>query len=180
MKKIIVFFLLAAITFNLAAQHTYTAVDAGSKVHFVIKNFGIKTGGDFTGLSGNVNFDPANLSGSSFNVSVKSNTVNTDNNTRDKHLKKEEYFDVDKYPTINFKSTKIITSSAAGKFYVVGNLTIKSVTKVVQFIFDATPKDGGYLFAGSFDINRRDFGVGGSSISLNDKLTVTLSVFAKK
>jgi polyisoprenoid-binding protein YceI len=60
-----------------------------------------------------------------------------------------------------------------------GNLTIKGVTKPVEFGFGATPKDGGYFFDGEFKINRRDFGVGGSSVSLSDKLTVTLEVLAK-
>jgi polyisoprenoid-binding protein YceI len=60
-----------------------------------------------------------------------------------------------------------------------GNLTIKGVTKPIEFGFGATPKNGGYLFDGEFKINRRDFGVGGNSVSLSDKLTVTLSVFAK-
>jgi polyisoprenoid-binding protein YceI len=59
------------------------------------------------------------------------------------------------------------------------NITIKGVTKPVEFGFGATPKNGGYAFDGEFTINRRDFGVGGSSISLSDNLTVALSVFAR-
>ena len=61
-----------------------------------------------------------------------------------------------------------------------GDLTIKGVTKPVEFGFGAIPKDGGYFFDGQFTINRRDYGVGGSSISLSDNLTVSLSVLAKK
>jgi len=66
-----------------------------------------------------------------------------------------------------------------GYYYLFGNLTIKGVTKEVKFPFTATAKDGGYLFEGSFKLNRRDFGVGGSSLSLGDDLTVSLSVLAK-
>ena len=62
----------------------------------------------------------------------------------------------------------------------VGNITIKGTTKEIQFPFKATPKDNGYLFEGSFKLNRRDFNVGGSSISMSDNLDVNLSVFAKK
>jgi polyisoprenoid-binding protein YceI len=170
------FLLLANITF----AQKYTATDEGSKVHFVIKNFGIKTGGDFTGLKGTITFDPKALATSQFNVSVNSNTVDTDNGTRDKHLRKSEYFDVEKYPVINFLSTKITESTVAGRFFVTGVLTIKGVSKVVQFGFSAAPSAAGYSFNGEFEINRRDYGVGGSSVSLSDKLKVQLNISAKK
>lgn len=180
MKKRLVF--VAAILFNtilVTAQSTYTPVDEGSKVHFVIKNFSIKTGGDFTGLKGSIKFDPQKYSSSSFDVTVDASTINTDNSSRDSHLKKEEYFFVDNYKTLHFKSTKIVQSTTQGRFYMYGELTIKGITKPVEFGFGATSKDGGYLFDGSFTINRRDFGVGGSSISMADNLLVNLSVFAK-
>jgi polyisoprenoid-binding protein YceI len=163
----------------LKAQSTYTPVDEASKVHFVIKNFGIKTGGDFKGLKGNIKFYPANLPASVFDVTVDAATIDTDNESRDGHLRKAEYFDVDVFKTIQFKSTKVTLSSAVGRYFMFGNLTIKGVTKPVEFGFSATPKDGGYTFDGEFKINRRDFGVGGSSVSMSDNLTVYLSVFAK-
>jgi len=161
------------------AQTAYTPIDDGSRVHFVIKNFAIKTGGDFTGLKGTIKFDPEKYAFSSFDVTVDASTVDTDNSSRDGHLKKAEYFDVDTYKTLHFKSTKIVKSTAEGRFYMYGELTIKAVTKPVEFGFGATAKNGGYVFDGSFDINRRDFGVGGSSISMADNLTVSLTVFAK-
>ena len=180
MKKISALFLSFIFYSNLiSAQATYTPVDALSKVHFVIKNFGIKTGGDFTGLKGTIKFDPEKFNTSVFDVMVDAATIDTDNNSRDGHLKKAEYFDVATFKTLHFKSTKITRSSVAGRFFMYGNLTIKGVTKPVEFGFGATPKDGGYVFDGEFTINRRDFGVGGSSISLSDNLTVSLTVFAK-
>jgi polyisoprenoid-binding protein YceI len=175
--KITTAFLLIA---SLSFAQKYTVTDEGSKVHFVIKNFGVRTGGDFTGLKGNITFDPKALSTSQFNVSVNSNTVNTDNGTRDKHLRKEEYFNVEKYPVITFVSTKITESTVAGRFFVIGNLTIKGVTKAVQFGFSATPSAVGYSFKGEFEINRRDYGVGGSSVSMADNLKVQLDISAKK
>jgi len=180
MEKLVTF-LFCSLSLGLAmAQTTYSPVDAGSKVHFVIRNFGIKTGGDFTGLKGSIKFDPVNFAASSFDVSVDANTIDTDNDSRDGHLRKSEYFDVAKYKTINFKSTKVVKSTAGGRFYVFGILTIKGVSKPVEFGFGATPKDGGYVFDGEFEINRRHFGVGGSSVSMSDNLKVSLSVFAKK
>jgi len=180
MKKI--FCLLAAYfmyTCCITAQRVLSPIDGSSKVHFVIKNFGIKTGGDFKGLKGTIKFLPANLAASAFDVTVDAATINTDNESRDEHLRKDEYFDVAVHKTIQFKSTKVTLSSTAGRYYMFGNLTIKGVTKPVEFGFSAKPKDGGFIFDGEFKINRRDFGVGGSSVSMSDNLTVTLSVLAK-
>ncbi len=180
MKKSILL-LITILTIKCSvAQVSLAPVDDGSKVHFVIKNFGINTGGDFSGLKGIIKFDPVNFGASVFDVSIDAKTVDTDNSSRDEHLRKAEYFDVATYKTISFKSTKVVRSKVAGRFYVYGNLTIKGVTKPVEFGFGATPKEGGIVFDGEFEVNRRDFGVGGSSISLSDKLTVSLSVFAKK
>ncbi len=163
----------------ITAQTVYTPVNAESKVHFVIKNFGIRTGGDFTGIKGNIKFSPADYATSNFDVTVDANTIDTDNESRDGHLRKAEYFDVATFKTLQFVSTKVVLSSVAGRYYVYGNLTIKGVTKPVEFGFGAIPKNGGYVFDGEFRINRRDFGVGGSSVSLSDNLTVSLMVFAK-
>jgi polyisoprenoid-binding protein YceI len=165
---------------SIAFAQKYTATDAGSRVHFVIKNFGIKTGGDFTGLKGSIVFDPNTLNISTFNVSVNSNTVDTDNGSRDKHLRKEEYFNVEKYPLLTFVSTKITRSTSAGRFYIAGNITIKGITKAIEFGFSATPTATGYSFKGEFEINRRDFGVGGSSVSMSDNLKVSLEIAANK
>ena len=177
------FFKLIALLFviNLTGfSQTYTPTDAGSKVHFVIKNFGAKTGGDFTGLKGSIVFDPKNLTISNFNVSVNSTTINTDNNTRDKHLRKSEYFNVDTYPLITLISTKISESTVAGRYFFAGNLTIKGVTKIVLFGFSATPSTTGYVFKGEFEINRRDYGVGGSSFSMSDNLKISLDILVNK
>ena len=178
MKKIVLGFPFFIFSFIIFGQ-SYTPVDDGSKVHFVINNFGIATGGDFTGLSGAIKFDPANPANSDFDVSVDASTINTDIQARDNHLRKSEYFDVKNYPKLSFKSTKVTKTNKDGYLYMFGNITIKGVTKEVKFPFTATTKNGGYLFEGSFKLNRRDFGVGGNSISISDDLTVSLSIFAK-
>jgi len=179
MKKIIFLVaLIGAFSIKAFSQTTLTPVDAGSKAHFVIKNFGFHTGGDFKGLKGTIRFDPSNPTSSNFDVTVDAATIDTDNDTRDGHLKKSEYFDVEKYKTLRFKSTQVTKS---GKGYMMkGNLTIKGVTKSYSFPFTAVTKNDGYVFDGSFEINRRDFNVGGSSISMSDNLKIALTVFAKK
>lgn len=164
----------------LKAQKEMIPSDNGSKVHFVIKNFGIRTGGDFSGLKGNIKFDAKTPWGSSFDVTVNASTIDTDNDTRDGHLRKEDYFDVKKYPVIRLVSTKIQGTTKAGRFQFTGNLTIKKTTKQITFQFTAEEKDGGYLFSSdNITINRRDYEVGGSSISLADELKLSISVLAK-
>ena len=165
---------------GLQAQNTIAPVDQGSKVHFVIKNFGFKTGGDFSGLKGTIKFDPKNPGASSFDVTVNSSTIDTDNDSRDGHLKKEEFFDVKKYPTIRMVSTKIQGTVKPGRYQFNGNLTIKGTTKPIVFQFVFEEKEGGYLFTSDdIKLNRRDYGVGGSSVSMADDLKVSLRVLAK-
>ena len=159
---------------------TYNPTDAGSKVYFVIKNFGINTGGTFDGLAGSITFDPANLSAASFDVTVDAKTVDTDIEARDNHLRKAEYFDVEKYPKISFRSTKITATNKDGYLYMFGVITIKNVSKDISFPFTQTSKDGGILFKGDFKLDRKEFGVGGSSFSLSDDVSIQLSIFAKK
>ena len=175
-----IFTILALFSVVIAFGQNYTPTDAGSKVRFVIKNFGINTGGTFDGLNGSITFDPAQLSSASFTVSVDAKSVDTDMEARDNHLRKEEYFDVEKYPKLTFKSTKITTTNKPDYLYMFGVITIKNISKEISFPFTQKAKDGGILFEGEFKLNRRDFGVGGKSFSMSDELTVELSIFAKK
>ena len=170
--------LLVTVTI-VAGQGNLVPADAGSKVHFVIKNFAINTGGDFTGLKGSIKFNAGDVATSVFNVTVEAASVDTDNGKRDGHLKKPEYFDVAKYPTIHIVSSKITKTATEGTYLFAGNLTIKGVTKPVQFQFTVKKSNEGYLFAGEFEINRRDFNVGGGTFSLADNAKISLSVFAK-
>jgi polyisoprenoid-binding protein YceI len=180
MKKYILFPVLTLAIMSFTVLLNYSATDEGSSIKFKIKNFGITVDGTFKGLQGNFNFDPNNLTAATFEASLDANTVNTGNNSRDNHLRKDEFFGVQKYPRIKLVSTKIGNSSKTGSYVMNAKLTIKNVTKDISFPFTATPNGADYLFAAEFKINRRDFGVGGSSISMADNLTVFLSVTAKK
>lgn len=176
----IVLFLCTTTAPLLGNAQAYQPQDSGSKVKFVIKNFGINTGGTFSGLRGTIIFDPTNLATARFEVSVDAKTIDTDIEARDNHLRKAEYFDVENFPTLSFKSIKVTKTNKPEYLYLFGTLTIKGITQEVKFPFTYTPKNGGYLFEGEFTLNRRDFGVGGKSFSLSDELTVELSVFAQK
>lgn len=181
MLRIILFisFLIGSFT---AQSQKFKPTDAGSKVHFTIKNFGISTGGDVSGLGGNIFFAPTNIGISNFDVSVNVKTIDTDNDTRDEHLKGADYFDAEKYPLITIKSATISRplKSATGWYSLAGTITIHGVSKPIIFPFNAIKKGDDYLFVGGFTINRLDFGIGKNSSVMSNTVKVTLSVLAKK
>jgi polyisoprenoid-binding protein YceI len=172
MKKIFTL-LLTGIVFSAFTLADLKPADTDGAVTFSIKNFGISTKGEVKGLKGTIKWDAQNPSASIINVSVDINTINTGIDLRDSHLKKEEYFNAEKYPTINFVSTSVSPGN------ITGDLSIKGTTRPISFPFTVTPSGNGYLFEGSFTINRKDFGVGGGSISLSNAATVTLKILAK-
>jgi polyisoprenoid-binding protein YceI len=177
MKKLILCMLIA-ITGNPASAQ-YKPQDTGSSIKFKIRNLGFPVNGSFSGLDGMIGFDPNNMTASHFDVSIDASTINTDNNMRDNHLRNESYFDVKIYPRIRFVSTNITASKKKGVYMISGKLTIRNQTKDISFPFSATPSNDGYLFKGIFKINRKDFGVGGSS-TISDELEVSLDILTKK
>jgi len=154
----------------------YKPVRDKSVVQFSIKNFGISVSGTLTGLEGNILFDPAHPEQASFNVSIPSASVNTDNALRDSHLKNETYFYAAHYPLITFVSTRV-TIGQRGLINAFGNLTIKNHTREVLLPFTAVTTGNDYLFNGLFSINRKNFDIGGTSI-IGDTATIYLSVYA--
>jgi polyisoprenoid-binding protein YceI len=152
-------------------------IDSKSEVKFTVKNFGLNTPGTFKGLKGSIQFNSSDISSASFNVSIDANTVNTGIDMRDNHLKGEDYFDAEKYPTINFVSTGIKADNDG--YIISGQLTIKGISKNISFPFTATSQNGGMLFTGDFSIDRKDFDVGGGSAVLSNHVDVSLKVFAQ-
>ena len=167
------FMLIARVSF--AQIHP---VEKESGVHFTIKNFGFNVGGSFSDITGDIGFDPANPGDARFDVKVGAASINTDNNMRDGHLRGEDYLDVTNYPYIHFVSVSVRPDKKKGSYQMNGNLTIRNKTKAIRFPFTAVASGSGYLFEGSFKINRKDFEVGGSS-TISDNLTVTLKVLAR-
>ncbi|WP_338790164.1 YceI family protein [Bernardetia sp. MNP-M8] len=149
-----------------------------SSITFKIKNAGIGVDGSFKGFQGTVDFNPDNLEASKFDVSVDAKTIDTDNGTRDNHLREEEYFGVEKHPKISMKSTKVEKISD-GKYKATFNLTLKGTTKAVSFPFSYSKTSTGYKLNGSFEIDRRDFKVGGSSWILSDDVKVFIDLEVK-
>ena len=96
MKRFFLF--LSVIISASSAVAQYKPTDQGSVVQFKIKNLGFNVNGSFSGLAGNIQFDPAHPDQCHFDVSVDAASVNTDNSMRDEHLQKDNYFDVKTYP----------------------------------------------------------------------------------
>ena len=173
------FFLLSILLFSYAvsAQQKLTPVDAESKVHFVIRNFGINTGGDLTGLKGQIVFDIKNPANSKFDISVDVATIDTDNKKRDNHLRNDDYFDVAKYPIIRINGKPDFVNN--NSWILKAMLTIKDVSKPVEIPFTITPLPSGFLFEGAFAINRLHYRVGGESATMSDDVNITLKILAK-
>ena len=126
-----------------------------SKVTFEISNFGVNTvEGTFTGMTGEVLFSPDELSNSIFEVCIDAASINTGNEKRDDHLKKEDYFEVDKYLEICFNATEIVKTN--DDYTAIGVLTMHGNSKNIAIPFSVTNQ----TFVGKFTIDRYDYGVG--------------------
>lgn len=175
--RLIVFFLLSIPAIVLRAQDNHSILNEETAITFNIKNFGLKVEGSFSRLDGNIIFDEYRPTSSSFDVRLPANSINTNNKARDKHLRSEDYFEVDKYPFIIFKSNTIVKSE--NKYEVKGKLTIKNTTKDVSIPFTYKNVEGVSEFTGQLKLDRRDYGVGKSSWVLSDEVNIQLKVITK-
>jgi polyisoprenoid-binding protein YceI len=121
--------------------------------------------GEFDKISGSVNFDPANPSASTVEASIDAASVRTHDQQRDAHLRSADFFDVEKFPTITYKSTKV-TANGSGSFTVAGDLTIHGVTREVDLkveeLTEETKDPWGNLRRGATAkarVHRQDFGM---------------------
>lgn len=180
MKKSIYHLLLLSFVFLIASAFAVLSLqptDSKDAITFVIKNLGINTKGELSGLKGSIDWNEDSPEESKIAVIAESNTINTGIDSRDNHLKKEEWFDVEHYPELKIVSTAIVKGATG--YMLNATLTIKGISKNISFPFTATKTPDGYLFNGKFTINRRDFGVGGNSVTLSDNADITLNVTAK-
>ena len=158
----------------------YTVVDSKSKVDFVIKNLGLSVNGSFTGLKGNISINPKDLINSSLNISLNAKSVNTENKARDKHLRQDDYFDVEKYPEINFKSSTVTALPKPNCYFVEGILTIKGISKQIKTEIIISEKSAFIEVKTNFEINRRLFKVGGKSFVLSDIVKLNINLMVEK
>jgi polyisoprenoid-binding protein YceI len=134
--------------------------------------------GTFAAPTGQAVFDEKKPETSAFDISVSASSFKTNNNTRDKDMKSEKYFYVERYPTIRFKSSKVVKNG--GNYSATGSLTIRDVSKTVTLPFEAQQKnDGSYALSSTFVINRLEYKVGKKDWKLKDDVTVTIKAIAK-
>jgi polyisoprenoid-binding protein YceI len=156
----------------------YHPVASESSVRFSLKNFGFKTGGSLDAPEGDIVFNPDDLTKSSFRVTLKAESIDTDNESRDKHLKEATYFDVKNYPLIRFVSSSVTETGKKGSYQTLGMLTVKNKSKEITMPFTVEKNGNGWVFSGSFKMNRKDYEIGGSS-TLSDEVTVDIKVVAR-
>jgi len=178
LKKLFSIILAISIYTGINAQNLVPA-DADSKIAFVIKNMGTNVEGTLKGLKGKISFNPKKPAASLFDVTVEVQTVDTDNKRRDDHLKRSDFFDVEKYPVIAIK-TSSIQSKGNDIYFAKAVLTMHGISKNIQFDFIAKPVQGGYNFKGTFSVDRKEFGIGGNSMTMGDNVKVNLDVIARK
>ena len=129
--------------------------------------------GTFAAPAGSAVFNEKSPENASFDIKIAANTFKTGNNSRDKDMKSEKYFYVEKYPDIHFKSAKV--EKKDGKYQATGKLTMRDVSKTVTLPFDAKKNtDGSYLLSSTFEINRLDYKIGEKDWKLKDVVTVNL------
>jgi polyisoprenoid-binding protein YceI len=169
------------------AQDTYKIDPVHSEISFKIRHLLAKTSGRFTKFGGVIKVDTADMSKSSVEVSIEADSINTDNEARDKHLRSDAFFDVAKYPAITFKSTSV-KEVAKGKLEVTGDFTLHGVTKRITFpITNAGTMPGmkpGTVVAGFTDgtvtLNRNEYGITTYPGALGDDVAISLNVEAGK
>lgn len=188
-----------AVTLGVFAVSSFAAqwnIDpAHSSASFAVKHMMVSTvHGSFSSLKGTVDYDPGDLAGAKVNLTIDATTVDTRNDNRDKDLKSPNFFDVEKYPTITFVSKRVVPG-AAGKFQLIGDMTLHGVTKEITFNVEgpASPiKDPrGNLHSGATataTVNRKDFGLiwnktldgGGAMVGDDVALTVEVELVQMK
>jgi polyisoprenoid-binding protein YceI len=161
--------IITASAFTVIRSQNWKIADGYS-----IKFDGGDPSGEFSGLKGTINFDPADLAGSAFDVTIDVATINTGNGMKNTHAKSDKWFDAEKYPTIHFTSSSF-TKTDAG-YSVKGTLDMHGVQKEVTVPFTFSNN----VFAGSITVNRFDYNIntaepahGGTSFKVDISVPVT-------
>jgi polyisoprenoid-binding protein YceI len=187
MKKFLLLAGLAAALASpsLAATSTWNIDPYHANAQFTVRHLGISNvQGEFTKVSGTVTIDDADITKSSVNATIDVSSIDTRVTRRDDDLKSPNFFDVAKFPTMTFQSTKIV-KTGDGALKMTGNLTIKGVTKEVTFdvtgptaAIKVSPAMGGMRrgVSATTKINRQDFGVSADPGMIGDEISIVLDL----
>lgn len=147
-----------------AAADVYTIDAAHTEVSFQIRHLVTNVRGRFTDFAGTIVFDKANAASSSVELTIQATSIDTDHPERDTHLRSEDFFWVEKFPEITFRSGKV-ENVDEDTYKVAGTLTIRGVAKPVELMVDvlgeATDPWGNAKagFATETEIDRKEFGI---------------------
>jgi polyisoprenoid-binding protein YceI len=176
----------AAIPTAARAADAYALDKAHTSVGFSVRHLGVSNvRGQFNDFDGVIQLDAKDPAKSSVKVSIKAASINTGNENRDKHLRSDDFFDVDKFPELTFASSKVVKKGEG--YEMTGTLTIKGVAKevVIPFTLAGPLKDpwGNTRLGaeGSLTINRKDFNVamsGPSDAGIGDNVKISLDLEA--
>jgi len=173
-----------------AAQAATFAIDpVHTTVQFAVRHMMVSNvRGTFGKVSGTVNLDETDPTKSSVEATIDATSIDTREAKRDAHLKSPDFLDVEKYPTITFKS-KRVAKVADGKYQATGDLTLHGVTKEVVLDVEGSPTaitdpSGATKVGGSAHtkISRKDFGItwskslDGGGLMVGDDVDITIDV----
>jgi polyisoprenoid-binding protein YceI len=186
MSRLALIIPVLALATGLGAADNYAVDGVHSAAIFKVKHAGVAfTYGRFTKVSGTVVWDAANPAASSFEIAIDPESVDTENEKRDQHLRNPDFFDAKQFPAFGFKSATIKQLDDA-TFEVAGNLTIHGVTKplTVKALKTGEGKDpwGGYRigFETTFAIKRSDYGMTKVTESVGDDVAIIFSIESVK
>lgn len=173
----------------VAEPVVYKVDSVHSGVGFTIRHFVTNTPGRFRDFDGTIRYDKQNPAASNVEFTVRTDSIDTDNDDRDKHLKSPDFFDVAKFPTMTFTSTAV-KAKDADTLEVTGDLTMHGVTKRVTIPVEVlgtarTPQGEKAGFETSFTVNRKEYGlewnrvVEGTSV-LGDDVKVNVQIEANR
>ncbi len=160
------------------ANKTWAIDPTHSEIHFKVKHLVISTvTGAFKSFNGTVTSADDTFENAKINFSIDVDSIDTNQSQRDGHLKSADFFDVEKYPTIDFESTSF-TKNNDGDYTLAGNLTMHGVTRpvVLDVEYGGSDKDGygnlkhGFEITGK--INRKEFGLTYNSVTEAGGLTL--------
>lgn len=180
------FTLMLACVCACAQTSTWTLDKNQTQASFQVRRVPVSyVRGSFSGITGTVIWDADKPSNSRVDVVIPTASISTNNSARDADLKSSNFFNVEKYPTMTFKSTAV--TGTPGHLQVVGNLTLAGVTKVVTLAVEGpTPptKMGKIIvgFAASGTLRRSDFNFAAKypAVILGDEIRFTIDAEANQ
>jgi polyisoprenoid-binding protein YceI len=167
MKKFLFLLIAVVITGSALAQATWSIDKGHSKIGFTVTHHMIsEVDGYFRTFTAKLTSSKDDFSDAVFELSAETTSINSENEMRDKDLRSAGFFDVEKFPSLSFTSTSF-TKVASNKYSLIGNLTIKGVTKPITMqvtLMGPEPhprtKKPAIGIKATCKINRKDFGIG--------------------